>query len=665
MLKTKKALCLLLTLVMVFMLLPSTPETSALRITLYNVTLTMEDGKTGAKLDNAGFELWDADADVKLTGFTTSGAGLFMYTGNGSDTAELVTTAGGILKIEELGYGNYYFKEIDAPANYTLPVGDAAKTYFTLGGAFTATASQNAYGTVNVVNDAPYNGTGTMPTYGPRLPSDSYPKYLLDNNNNPLDRSKHYISSFARDANGVFYYNNCIDLSFSEGHAYANLYDDLNPSVRWVLSRSPAAGAPITALSQIIDWYKAIISLDATDFPYAEFNARYGTNEAKVKAMKDMNNTGVDTAADESGYAEILADILLDVGLTDFNQFVELVVIQMAFSAAVWHFTDGLSINESATDCWYWDGGTTPVPIPPAVVKIYNWYMDAYTLNPTTADTFNNTPESFSFVRTDDGSNPLQHTFKLAASPANSNWNNFIIALSGDASFNASSVEKTATLDAVNNKVTVYLNAPDVPYTLTGNTFKLNIWYGRETDSPDGNPSTVNQDHLIVIKNKSAEIFGSGNASVVVKNYTVPDEPPVIPPTYPSPEPSPSPSPSPSSSPSPLPSETPTESPASRETPTETSPPTPPNPNPPPPTPGPDESPEPVVVYDDDGTPLGQWVWDEETEEWIFEENIPLGQLPPTDDTDKTALHVLIVIAMLMIAVVLLSSRRKHRTSVR
>jgi LPXTG-motif cell wall-anchored protein/uncharacterized repeat protein (TIGR02543 family) len=45
-----------------------------------------------------------------------------------------------------------------------------------------------------------------------------------------------------------------------------------------------------------------------------------------------------------------------------------------------------------------------------------------------------------------------------------------------------------------------------------------------------------------------------------------------------------------------------------------------------------DDDPWIVVVVDEDGTPQGEWRWDEETGEWIFDPFVPLGEPPDTGD---------------------------------
>ena len=39
------------------------------------------------------------------------------------------------------------------------------------------------------------------------------------------------------------------------------------------------------------------------------------------------------------------------------------------------------------------------------------------------------------------------------------------------------------------------------------------------------------------------------------------------------------------------------------------------------------------IEFDENGTPLGIWTWNEDTEEWIFDKYVPLGGLPHTGDS--------------------------------
>lgn len=53
------------------------------------------------------------------------------------------------------------------------------------------------------------------------------------------------------------------------------------------------------------------------------------------------------------------------------------------------------------------------------------------------------------------------------------------------------------------------------------------------------------------------------------------------------------------------------------------------------------------TVVDDDGTPLGTWRYDPETEEWILDEEIPLGAMHPVPQTDDPSSPLAMLCAML------------------
>ena len=73
------------------------------------------------------------------------------------------------------------------------------------------------------------------------------------------------------------------------------------------------------------------------------------------------------------------------------------------------------------------------------------------------------------------------------------------------------------------------------------------------------------------------------------------------------------------------------------------------------------------IQLDEDGTPLGRWEWDPELEEWIFDEFVPLGALPPTGDNDVRArlffLSLLILGCAGMPLMMGVSRRGKHERS--
>jgi uncharacterized repeat protein (TIGR02543 family) len=105
---------------------------------------------------------------------------------------------------------------------------------------------------------------------------------------------------------------------------------------------------------------------------------------------------------------------------------------------------------------------------------------------------------------------------------------------------------------------------------------------------------------------------------------------PITPPYTPDPTPTPTPPPEETPDPSPTPDPTPTPEPTPTPTPEQ-----PPVPNIPGNTvvPGDDGS---YIELDEDGTPKGEWHWDDSAEEWIYDEYPPLGDLPIIDPAPKT-----------------------------
>ncbi|MDR0906496.1 MAG: InlB B-repeat-containing protein [Oscillospiraceae bacterium] len=111
---------------------------------------------------------------------------------------------------------------------------------------------------------------------------------------------------------------------------------------------------------------------------------------------------------------------------------------------------------------------------------------------------------------------------------------------------------------------------------------------------------------------------------------------PKHPPYTPDPTPTPTPTPTPEENPDP----TPTPTPAPNPTPT-------PEPNP---TPAPEQPPVPnipggtvvpgddgsYIELDEDGTPRGEWHWNDDAGAWIYDEYPPLGDLPIIDASPKT-----------------------------
>ena len=67
------------------------------------------------------------------------------------------------------------------------------------------------------------------------------------------------------------------------------------------------------------------------------------------------------------------------------------------------------------------------------------------------------------------------------------------------------------------------------------------------------------------------------------------------------------------------------------------------------------------LELDEDGVPLGRWGWDDDLEEWVFEEFIPLADMPQTGYKD-TPLYLLSLMGLSLIGMgVAISSLTKKR----
>ena len=84
---------------------------------LGSVVLTKLDAETREKLSGAEFALYSQDG-TRL--YVTGSTGAYTYSKNGNGTNELAVNAQGELRVDELPYGSYYFKETKAPEGYEL-----------------------------------------------------------------------------------------------------------------------------------------------------------------------------------------------------------------------------------------------------------------------------------------------------------------------------------------------------------------------------------------------------------------------------------------------------------------------------------------------------------------------------------------------------------------
>ena len=72
------------------------------------------------------------------------------------------------------------------------------------------------------------------------------------------------------------------------------------------------------------------------------------------------------------------------------------------------------------------------------------------------------------------------------------------------------------------------------------------------------------------------------------------------------------------------------------------------------------------IEFDEDGVPLGEWHWDEDMEEWIFDEYPPpLAGLPSTDGFGVPLYRQMMFIFGLLYFVLDLSSRYGAKAPVR
>jgi hypothetical protein len=99
----------------------------------------------------------------------------------------------------------------------------------------------------------------------------------------------------------------------------------------------------------------------------------------------------------------------------------------------------------------------------------------------------------------------------------------------------------------------------------------------------------------------------------------------------------------------PTPTEEPTETQGPTEAPTST-----PTPGPPTPTPTP-----PDVPLDENGAPLGEWIWDDDEGVWILEEYPPLGDIAQTGDTMRLTLYITTASVSLLALLLLWATRRR------
>jgi hypothetical protein len=155
---------------------------------------------------------------------------------------------------------------------------------------------------------------------------------------------------------------------------------------------------------------------------------------------------------------------------------------------------------------------------------------------------------------------------------------------------------------------------------------------------------------VTVIENKDTNSLGAG--TVAYRENSDPKEGKTIPAyshsyTYTYTPPPVTPPPVTPTTPEQTPTEEPTESPTDAPSPT-------PTPGQPTPTPEP-----PPVPLDDNGAPLGEWVWDEDEGAWILDEYPPLGDIAKTGDTMRLTLYITTASASILALLILWATRRR------
>ena len=118
----------------------TTPDTTIVKV--YDITLTKQDGETKAKLAGAKFRLYDhatAGNEIPVVLVTGEGKGdgtadatannVYRPAKAGETGVEMIVGTTGIIEIQGLGNGSYYFDETEAPKGYNkLPTRTEAVT---------------------------------------------------------------------------------------------------------------------------------------------------------------------------------------------------------------------------------------------------------------------------------------------------------------------------------------------------------------------------------------------------------------------------------------------------------------------------------------------------------------------------------------------------------
>lgn len=104
------------------------------RVVNYTTRINIEKTGHGSPLEGVQFELYNSDKTEKIkSSLISSGKYLYVDNQESVDNYVYVTNSNGLITIDNLPAGTYYFKEIYTIPPYVLPVGDGVYTKVTIG----------------------------------------------------------------------------------------------------------------------------------------------------------------------------------------------------------------------------------------------------------------------------------------------------------------------------------------------------------------------------------------------------------------------------------------------------------------------------------------------------------------------------------------------------
>ena len=343
--------------------------------------------------------------------------------------------------------------------------------------------------------------------------------FTTDSTNPDLMGISHYLSAFSRDKQSRFIINPCIEF-FVYGHSHDYLLDSLDPQIAWVLLHSPFGNDGFTDLSDMVQWYKDELGLTTADFITKDFLDAIDSYRAGLTIDVSTEEKWLEhiTTGDYLGPEGTVTERLTNLGLSDINEFYEVLMVNIALTATLWHYSDGINLIPGGgylvknsyeyidPPLLYSDIKPSDIfatKMPPAVQAIYDYYTVTNDTNIKAASDTPN-PNSFILTRSISGGN---HVYTLANDTGSTDWSNFDIELTGDATIitgGVSHTSSTVTLSGTNNTFTVVPNNEESSYKLRGgNQFKIGTWFGLEGDGTSGDSHL--QDHAIVIYDKEAK----------------------------------------------------------------------------------------------------------------------------------------------------------------